>query len=223
MVWCDVYPMKYCHVRFGKPWFLDHNLPIDVKWNRYVVDLNGKGHSFIPKYFEDKLLARQDIGRGVWSANKFTSPPSPSGDYDAYTMPSPVVSVDACYNTPNTYPLPRYQHQLQAPTTFQLPQVHQLQPYQTSPQPRPPSNLALQHMPQAPPKRDDFPPPLPIPSQEPRKISNPLFQHDHETTLNELDNIQQVSNGEYKRNENMLVRKALSTSMEEEGEFYTTA
>ncbi|XP_019266306.1 PREDICTED: uncharacterized protein LOC109243773 isoform X2 [Nicotiana attenuata] len=71
---------------------------------------------------------------------------------------------------------------------------------------------------QAPPKRNNLPLPLPIPPCEPRMINNPLFQHDHETTLTELDDIQQVSNGEYRRKEDMLVRKALSTSMEEEVE-----
>ncbi|OIT38136.1 hypothetical protein A4A49_59683 [Nicotiana attenuata] len=190
--------MKYCHVRLGKPWGLDHNLPIDVKWNRYVVDINGRGHSFIPKYFEDKLLARQDIGSGVWSANQFISPsPSPSRDYDAYTMPGQIVFFDACYNAPYTYPPPYYQHQLQPPTIFQPPQVHQLLPYQPSPQPRAPLTLHPQHMPQAPPRWDNLPPPPPIPPQEPRIINNPLFQHDYDTTLNGLDNIQQVFNDKY--------------------------
>ncbi|XP_019241597.1 PREDICTED: uncharacterized protein LOC109221579, partial [Nicotiana attenuata] len=67
-------------------------------------------------------------------------------------------------------------------------------------QPRPPMNLPPQCMPQAPPRRDNLPPPPPIPPQEPRMINNPLFQYDHETTLNELDNIQQVFHDKYRGN-----------------------
>ncbi|OIT08239.1 hypothetical protein A4A49_15734 [Nicotiana attenuata] len=199
---CIPRELPYKFRGLGKSWFLDHNLPIDVKWNRYVVDKNGRVHTLIPKYFEDKLVARQDIGYGDWSEIQFISPsPSPSGVYDPYTMSSPIVSFDACYNAPYTYPPPHYQYQLQPLTTLQPPQVHQLLPYQPSPQPRQPLTLPPQHTPQAPPRRDDLSPPPPIPPQEPRMMNNPLFQHDHETTLNELDNIQQVFNDEYKGDE----------------------
>ncbi|OIT34245.1 hypothetical protein A4A49_33317 [Nicotiana attenuata] len=81
------------------------------------------------------------------------------------------------------------------------PQVHIpiISPPQMT-QPRPPMNLPPQRMPQAPPRRDNLPPPPPIPPQEPRMINNPLFQYDHETTLNELDNIQQVFHDKYRGN-----------------------
>nr|XP_016463806.1 PREDICTED: swi5-dependent recombination DNA repair protein 1 homolog [Nicotiana tabacum] len=98
---------------------------------------------------------------------------------------------------PNYRPPTHYQHQ----PPF-IPQAYiPITPPPKMTQPRPPMNLPPQHMPQVPPRRDNLPLPPLIPPQEPRMMNNPLFQHDQEDTLNELDNIQQVFNDKYRGNE----------------------
>ncbi|OIS99940.1 hypothetical protein A4A49_17240 [Nicotiana attenuata] len=78
-------------------------------------------------------------------------------------------------------------------------------------------------MPQAPPRRDNLLPPPPIPPQESRMINNPLFEHVHETTLNELDNIQQVFNDDYrgilKMSHQMKVQSSLKSLEEDQSTF----
>ncbi|OIT19918.1 hypothetical protein A4A49_41818 [Nicotiana attenuata] len=174
----------------------------------YGNTTNARLHSMM----EESHMRRQGRECSMTLTNSSTTPsPSQVGQMLQRGKPQHNQHFQIPQNLPKQphspkgpyFPPPNYR----PPTHYQYkppfrPQTHiPIIPPPKMTQPRPPMNLPPQHMPQVPPRRDNLPPPPLISPQEPRMMNNPLFQHDQEDTLNELDNIQQVFHDKYRGNE----------------------
>ncbi|OIS99507.1 hypothetical protein A4A49_22054 [Nicotiana attenuata] len=105
VVWCDVYPMKYFHVRLGKPWFLDHNLPIDVKWNSCFVSCVGNFEDEPSNEVQSTLKSLEEdqstFLRGLMELNEKVQGKENTLDelQDKIAYPSTLASLVDCGDT----------------------------------------------------------------------------------------------------------------------------